>query len=211
MTDDILEATTLYTVVSTMPRPRQFDKTELLQQAMILFEAKGYEGTSIRDLIEVTGISSSSMYEVFGDKRGIFLATLEHFCEHELRRVQQLSQDAGSAQGFIEMLFTTLEIASQPDKRGQGSLAFNTMVEFGTQDAEVTQILLRHYFAISEIVANLITEGQKNGTVTTQENAQALAYTFLCTLQGFGTVKGVKPNFEFGAHILSIMVKMLNP
>ena len=49
-----------------MARPREFDKTEVVAQAAELFRAKGFEATSMRDLIAHLGLSSSSIYGAFG-------------------------------------------------------------------------------------------------------------------------------------------------
>src|SRR5690554_1038604 len=100
-----------------MARPREFDKDEVIERAMLLFWEQGYEATSIRDLKKAMGISSSSMYEVFGDKRGIFLLALARFCELERGRIAQMAADAPTPQHFIEQLFATIEVITQPTPR----------------------------------------------------------------------------------------------
>ena len=75
-----------------MARHKEFDKEAVLEQAMLLFWRQGYEATSIRDLIEVTGISSSSLYESFGDKRAIYLAALRRDSKLEQARFQVLCE-----------------------------------------------------------------------------------------------------------------------
>ena len=54
-------------------RPKEFDRREALEKAMEAFWAKGYEGTSVSDLLEAMGIHRGSMYDTFGDKRSLFL------------------------------------------------------------------------------------------------------------------------------------------
>lgn len=60
-------------------RPRAFDKEEALQAAINVFWAKGYEGTSMRDLTEAMGINSPSLYSVFGDKHKLYLEAIESY------------------------------------------------------------------------------------------------------------------------------------
>jgi TetR/AcrR family transcriptional regulator, transcriptional repressor for nem operon len=193
-----------------MARSREFNKEDVLDQAIQLFSVRGYEATSIRDVIDLTGISSSSLYEVFGDKRGIFLAALERSCRFERERISQMAVEASTPQVFIEQLFAALEDVAIPDVGTQRSLAFNTMVEFGTLDPPVTVLLLEHYFGIAEIIAHLLSEAQTRGSITTQENPRDLAYTILNTLQGFATIKGIQPSFGYGATITRLMLKLLN-
>lgn len=194
-----------------MPRQREFNKQDVIERAMRLFWAQGYEATSIRDLKETMGISSSSMYEVFGDKRGVFLAALAHFCEIERERIAQMAQAAPTPQVFIEQLFASVEDVTQPQPQTQGSLAFNAMVEFGTLDPDVTPLLLDHYFGIVAIIAAVLEQGQAEGTVTRQAAPLDLAHTILTTLQGLATVKGVKPDFAHVQAITQIILHLLSP
>jgi TetR/AcrR family transcriptional repressor of nem operon len=211
-----------------MARTREFNKEDVLDQAIQLFSVRGYEATSIRDLIDITGISSSSLYEVFGDKRGIFLAALARFCKFERSRITQMAAESGTPQRFIEHLFASLEevalpavstastttastaFPSAPDSRIQRSLAFNTMVEFGTLDPQVTPLLLDHYFGIAEIIADVLSVARTSGTITTQDDPHELAYTILSTLQGLATVKGIQPTFGYRAAITRMMLKLLD-
>jgi TetR/AcrR family transcriptional repressor of nem operon len=190
-----------------MARPREFDKDQVIERAMLMFWEQGYEVTSIRNLIETMGISSSSMYEAFGDKRGVFLAALARFCELERARITQMAQDAPTPEAFIERLFGSLD--EVVNSRAQGSLAFNTMVEYGTRDADITELLLTHYLGIAEIIADLIRAGQQQGTVASQQEPMHLAYAILSALHGVATVKGVKPDFAHARAISQVVVKLL--
>src|SRR5271170_4685314 len=61
---------------------KQFDSEEVLERAMVVFWRNGYQATSIQDLVEATGVNRGSLYATFGDKRGLFLAVLDHYAEH---------------------------------------------------------------------------------------------------------------------------------
>lgn len=61
-------------------RPRKFDYDKAMVQAMSVFWIKGYEGASMRDLTAAMGITGPSLYAAFGDKRDLFLKTIDHYC-----------------------------------------------------------------------------------------------------------------------------------
>ena len=58
-------------------RPRSFDEQQVVRHATALFTGRGYEATSIDDLVAATGLHRGSLYKAFGSKRGIFLAALQ--------------------------------------------------------------------------------------------------------------------------------------
>jgi TetR/AcrR family transcriptional regulator, transcriptional repressor for nem operon len=188
-----------------MPRQREFDKAEVIGRAVQVFQDRGYEATSMRDLLDAMGISSSSLYSVFGDKRGVFLAALERFCEGERAWVAQMAQETSLPERFVERLFESVEAAAKPDAAVKGSLALSAMVEFGTRDPGVTQLLLNHYFGIAEIVTGVMARGQEQGVIKPEHDPRVLADTILSTLYGVATMKGVNPTF---AHVHSIRQQM---
>lgn len=192
-----------------MARTREFNKDEVIERAMLLFAVQGYEATSIRDLKQVMGISSSSMYEVFGNKHGVYMASLARFCEIERARIAEMAQTAKTPQVFVERLFHSLEVYSDISDLSQASLAFNAMVEFGTRDHAVTELLLAHYFGITQIIRDVITRGKETGLVNASVDAATFSHTVLTTLQGVATLKGVKPDFAQVSAITSMMVSLL--
>lgn len=53
-------------------RPRTFDRDEALKKAMLVFWEKGYEGTTMSDLISTIGMKAPSVYAAFGNKDALF-------------------------------------------------------------------------------------------------------------------------------------------
>jgi TetR/AcrR family transcriptional regulator, transcriptional repressor for nem operon len=64
-----------------MARPREFDEEAVLDAVIRCFWSRGYEATSVKDLIEKTGITCASLYNAFGDKRTLFRTALDHYVE----------------------------------------------------------------------------------------------------------------------------------
>ncbi len=60
-------------------RPRQYDPDQALAKAAETFWKHGYAATSLDDLVVATGMKRPSLYAAFGDKRDLYLKTLERY------------------------------------------------------------------------------------------------------------------------------------
>lgn len=60
-------------------RPPEFDADAVINGAVGLFWEKGFEGTSLRDISETLGIKSSTLYNSFGGKDGIYASAVESY------------------------------------------------------------------------------------------------------------------------------------
>ena len=65
--------------MATAGRPRSFDKDEALKKAMYVFWDKGYEGTTMADLIKSIGMKAPSIYAAFGNKDAIFKEVVKSY------------------------------------------------------------------------------------------------------------------------------------
>ncbi|MBV1859048.1 MAG: TetR/AcrR family transcriptional regulator [Nannocystaceae bacterium] len=62
-----------------MPRPRSMPEPEVLERALQVFWARGYDRTSIGDLSKAVGLGPSSLYNAFGSKLELFRRSIEHY------------------------------------------------------------------------------------------------------------------------------------
>ena len=60
-------------------RPREFDRDQALERAMLAFWRRGYEGTSMADLVQALGIASARIYAAFGSKQDLFREAVQHY------------------------------------------------------------------------------------------------------------------------------------
>jgi TetR/AcrR family transcriptional repressor of nem operon len=48
---------------------------------MVLFWTRGFEATSIQDVVDATGVGRGSLYATFRDKNRLFLTVVDHYLE----------------------------------------------------------------------------------------------------------------------------------
>ena len=127
-----------------MVRPREFDEHEVLHRAVELFWEKGYEGASLCDLLEATGIARGSLYKAFGSKHGIFLMALQTYLDQGLEKLQATLYEASSvAQGIAQWL-DHMAWMSVRTCGPCGCLAVNMAAELGSHDQDVRELLRLH-------------------------------------------------------------------
>src|SRR5438477_11354945 len=67
------------TAPAQLGRPRAFDPDAVLERAMHVFWAKGYEGASLSDLTRAMRINRPSLYAAFGNKEELFRKVLDRY------------------------------------------------------------------------------------------------------------------------------------
>jgi AcrR family transcriptional regulator len=93
-----------------MARPREFDRTQALAQAMTEFWLRGgYDNTSISQLTAAMGISSPSLYAAFGDKRGLFDEAVQRYASRPDSPVPQAINEPTSREVFARMLSAAVD------------------------------------------------------------------------------------------------------
>jgi AcrR family transcriptional regulator len=60
----------------------------ILDAALALFAAKGYDGVSLDEIVRVAGGSKSSVYQLFGGKQGLLQAVTESLAEQMLSEMR---------------------------------------------------------------------------------------------------------------------------
>jgi AcrR family transcriptional regulator len=87
-------------------RPRLFDRSDAIRQAMELFWDRGYEGTTFDDLIGAMKLSPSSFYHEFGSKERLYREAVDYYLSVSLSsvsRVLSIHRDTCAAfEAFIE-------------------------------------------------------------------------------------------------------------
>jgi TetR/AcrR family transcriptional repressor of nem operon len=135
-----------------MVRSRSYDESEVLTGAMHAFRRSGYFGVSIPELEAATGLSAGSIYNSFGDKRGIFLAAFEHYLKAVLeRRIATFAEPASGLSGLRQLFLSLLR---EPDGGTFGCLITNSAIEFGSDDAVSGPTVLKGF----EILQRLFVE-----------------------------------------------------
>ena len=95
-------------------RPRAFDPHAVLDRAMHVFWAKGYEGASLSDLTQAMRINRPSLYAAFGNKEQLFRKVLDQYMDGPVAYFGK-ALAAPKARDVVEEIFLgTARMADDP-------------------------------------------------------------------------------------------------
>ncbi|MEU9384414.1 helix-turn-helix domain-containing protein, partial [Streptomyces sp. NPDC048279] len=118
-----------------MARTKAFDPDAVLQSALELFWRRGYEATSMTDLIEHLGIGRASIYAAFGSKHELYLRAVDRYIEmRDPGILQELSQPGPVLPAVRAVVRRFAAEATAPEVRQAGCLVTNTAAELGPHD-----------------------------------------------------------------------------
>jgi TetR/AcrR family transcriptional repressor of nem operon len=169
-----------------MARTKDFNESEVLTKAVNLFWLKGYNATSMQDLVDGLGISRSSLYDTYGDKHTLFIKALESYQCTNSEKFTQIINGNGSAKETIKALLEFIVGELLNDKSRKGCFMVNAEVEVALHDKEVSGMIQRNDQSTEDAFYLVIKKAQDKGEIDVKKDTRALA-RFL-----FNTVKGIQ-------------------
>ena len=95
-------------------------RERIIRTAISLFAARGFRGTSIRDIAHAMNMSISNIYHYFGNKEGLLVAILEHASEELVRRLNEVrSMDLPPVERFRRLVETHLRLSKENNDQGK--------------------------------------------------------------------------------------------
>ncbi|MCB1144805.1 MAG: TetR/AcrR family transcriptional regulator [Leptospiraceae bacterium] len=171
-----------------MPRVKEFDSEQILEDAMKLFWKNGFHATSMDDLVNHLGINRSSLYNSFGGKKNIFLNGLKLYQDQNLQHLKSILESEASPKKGFKKLFESAIHSLSKDSDQKGCFLVNSSTELLPGDTEIKEFLIENKRKIEEIFTNYLKEGMKKKEIHKIKHPEELA-TFLFTLyNGIGVV-----------------------
>ncbi|MEW1649099.1 TetR/AcrR family transcriptional regulator [Streptomyces sp. NPDC091219] len=178
-----------------MARTREFDTDAAVTAAMEAFRRSGFAGTSMRDLVEATGLGSGSLYAAFGSKEGLYLAALDLYRQQYAVPMIDLLRSGGHdpAQLVREVFVAAVDaIAHDGDRRA--CLIVAGAMERAGDDTRVAMRLRSTTQSLELALFDVIAEGQARGFFPNELSAAALAGFLVTSLQGLRVMGAIDPD-----------------
>ena len=166
--------------VTKAQRTRQF----ITETTAPLFNTKGFEGTSLSDLMSATGLSKGSLYGNFKDKEEI---SSEAF-RYSIGKVKKMVRmELHGIVTYKKQLLALLDFYSRyvldPPVVG-GCPLLNTAVEADDNHPSMRRIVAKELMSTVDFISALLKKGIDAGEFKKGIKTKDVAYSFFCSIEG---------------------------
>lgn len=195
-----------------MPRPLSFDPDAALEAALRLFWTRGFEGTSVQDLVEATGLSRSSLYGTFGDKQALYLGALERYARRSGGALYADLARSSAREGIARYLRRLAEAAAAeaPDEAAAGCFVVNASAERAPHDAETHARAAASRDGMLAAFEAAVRRAQAAGEIPAARDARQLAALLTATAYGLRVLARTRPPASVLAHAAEAAVAALS-
>lgn len=171
-------------------RPRNFDESAVLDQALEVFWRHGFQGASLAELTAAMGLSKPSLYAAFGDKEALYLKALARYADVQIARHAQVLDAEKDGRMAVENFLRSMAIMLTDPSLPGGCFIINGTADCGgTSTPASVELALRTALQGSEIkLRERLLRAQREGQLNTATSAEDLAAVFSALLAGLGVL-----------------------
>lgn len=167
-----------------MPWEKSFDIDEATDKAINVFWMKGYEATSMSDLIQGMGINKGSLYNAFGSKKALFdRALLRYDQKNRQKAIAELSGWLDGREAIVAM-FNGLVAETEADTENHGCMLVNTALELPLHDDDIRVMVTNALGELEDFFKQSIRKGQNLGTIPATVDPDLTAKSLLTSVIG---------------------------
>lgn len=176
-----------------MVRQREFDTDEVLVIAMNLFWQHGYTNTSMKDVVQATGVQPGSLYSAFGDKEKLFQQALRKYTQDFFRASMPRHRPPLEC---IQQWFEHLAHAMTSDPTQKGCLIINTAMEREAHSPSTIAIIEDRLDEIESFFCQNLNQAQLNGELPTSFDVDRTAKALLGSVIGMLAVARIRRDVQ---------------
>lgn len=193
-----------------MSRHKEFDPSEAMKEAMEAFWERGYHGTSVNDLLSEMNLNRGSLYGTFGDKKQLFLATLDEYEKQGRQLLREQLENSGSARAAIEEFVRSAAKNCTGDAGLRGCLALKAAMEMAPQDPDVAQWVKNVTRTREQMLAKTVRKAQADGQINPRLDARAVARFLICALTGMKVMGTASPSEKEMKDVIELVLGVLD-
>ena len=166
----------------------------MVEKALAVFWRRGYQATSVQDLVEATGLNRGSLYDTFGDKHGLFLEVLRYYrVTVTAQRLARL-EEPGPVRRRISGFFKEMIEFSVGEGRLLGCLMTNSAIELAPHDRDARLAVAASMGSMEAAFRRVLARAKRSGEISADKSPAELARFLTATANGLRVMAKVQPD-----------------
>ena len=195
-----------------MPRPKAFDPDQAIDSAMRAFWKSGYASTSVSDLTAAMRINKFSLYSTFGDKRAVFVASLDHYSSEIVSDLLSGLESPKAGLAEIRSYFEQIVSGATHRQECTGCLMSNTAVELAPEDPEIRRKVRKHLNRLLRAFNSALDNAVHCGELRPSASTDLLARHLVAASQSIALTARTKPKAaEYSGYVAWLMKSLVAP
>ncbi len=166
-----------------MARPQKFSEKDALQRAVEVFWKKGFNATSMQDLVEGMGVCRASLYKTFGNKEDLYEQALQAYRSEQSAAMLELPEGDFPVKEFLRDSFKA-KVREVVTDRPEGCMVINATSELAAHDDRIREILLDNETRMRNWLEQLLSKGVERGELSPKTDITAKAQYLFLAYQG---------------------------
>jgi TetR/AcrR family transcriptional regulator, transcriptional repressor for nem operon len=166
-----------------MGRHRDFSDEDVLNAVADVFSAHGYKGTSIQMLIDASGLGKQSLYNSFGDKRTLYLKSVEHAASRYATPAAKM-QAAPTGREGVDYFFSYLLGQCVSDDPANNACIVSAGLIEAIKDDDIAEMLGAKWTETHSLIKKEVARGQQDGSIANTASANELADFLISLMSG---------------------------
>lgn len=177
-----------------MPRIKEYDRQDVVAKAAGVFYGRGFEATSMSDLVAATRLNTASMYKEFGSKEGLYEAALDQYREGHIRSLL-IEMDENPSLAALKGYLDQLE-AYASSEGFAGCLLMNNLAEVDVVPEGAVSRVKALCRDLESVFEKCLQQAKRDGELAAEKDPEQMARLLSCFVHGvvlYGRMEESKP------------------
>lgn len=165
----------------------------IINKSFDLFYEKGYNATSIPDIMKKTSLSKGAFYHHFKNKHEIGKKVIEIIIRKRIKKgfIDPLSETHYKVPELLLYIFTNRIKNFSEREKALGCPANNLIGEIGYSDEDFRIILRNLFEEWRGALIKTIDVGKQRGEINSNVNSSSVAISLICAFEGVRSVRKI--------------------
>ncbi len=178
-----------------MPKSTLFNREEILDKLIPLFIGKGYNGTSMQDIVDHTQLNRSSIYNTFGEKMALYEAVIKHFAKKQEHLLEKILSYNTNSKEALKIFFKEIFLGNTSEDTN-GCLITNCSLEMASDHEDLRDLVHQNKQEMLQVFEQIVSIGISNGDFEEKTNSKTTSLLLYNNFSGLKVDQSTNENKE---------------